>query len=169
MMNEELKACPYCGNEAVLREDGKCAICNGTDKYCPGAMYFPVEKWNNRPIEDQLRKQVERAEEVILSARQSLQSIYSVAVEGKLENERHGHIVDIARCALKEINQVELPEDRASLDADLLDEIKEMRELLKLALARGIHQYENEHWESYRDFIRAVEKAISVVRSDSPQ
>jgi ribosomal protein L37AE/L43A len=165
-MSEELKACPFCGNEAVLREDEKCVICNGPDEYCPGAMYFPVGKWNNRPIEDQLRKQVEQAEEVILSARQSLQAVYSVAVTGKLEDEQHGHIVDIARCALKEINQVEPPEDRASLDADLLEEIKELRELLKLALARGIHQDENEHWESYRDFIRAVEKAISIVKSD---
>ena len=69
-MNEDLKACPFCGCENVTLifwdddDDGDCTVdchgvkcCNAFDYW--GSQTDVIAKWNTRPIEDALRAEIE--------------------------------------------------------------------------------------------------------------
>jgi hypothetical protein len=58
-MSEELKACPFCGEEAILTKSGHgylvyCSNCDGWEPEENRA----IKSWNTRPLEDALRKQL---------------------------------------------------------------------------------------------------------------
>lgn len=57
-MSEKLKPCPFCGKMPEVEPNGDCYC----DYYiCPMApdSYMPKD-WNTRPIEDELRAEIER-------------------------------------------------------------------------------------------------------------
>ena len=60
-MSEELKACPFCGCEEVSRSEimPNMVLCSNIDCYFY-AVYTPVMIWQSRPIEDELRAELEK-------------------------------------------------------------------------------------------------------------
>jgi|SRR3972149_6998431 len=70
----ELKLCPICGSEAVYTTEYgytknglvETDWCSCDDIRCmPEGVVFDVKRWNTRPIEDDLRKQLEIAVKAI--------------------------------------------------------------------------------------------------------
>ena len=58
----ELKSCPFCGNEPVV--EGNLVACNNLncptyDNYWTDPMIFTCDQWNTRPIEDALQAENE--------------------------------------------------------------------------------------------------------------
>ena len=58
----ELKSCPFCGNEPVV--EGNLVACNNLncptyDNYWTDPMIFTCDQWNTRPIEDTLQAENE--------------------------------------------------------------------------------------------------------------
>lgn len=66
-MSEELKACPFCGSDAITTWYGKRAVIWCSNETCPMMNVdtgdLPIDEakthWNTRPLEDALRKQLE--------------------------------------------------------------------------------------------------------------
>ena len=61
-MSEELRPCPFCGNEPVV--EGNLVACNNLncptyDNYWTDPMIFTCDQWNTRPIEDTLQAENE--------------------------------------------------------------------------------------------------------------
>ena len=83
-MTEEikLKPCPFCGSEAVMlgEDDGMyqviCPECNGTIDDFYNEKEVAAEKWNSRPIEDDLNEQIGRFKK------------YAAALEKEVKNLR---------------------------------------------------------------------------------
>lgn len=70
----ELKLCPICGSEAVYTTEYgytknglvETDWCSCDDIRCmPEGVVFDVKRWNTRPIEDDLRKQLEIARKAL--------------------------------------------------------------------------------------------------------
>lgn len=60
----ELKACPFCGGEAVCGQNNINATCK--NKEClMFPSWYPIEKWNTRPIESALQSRIAELEERI--------------------------------------------------------------------------------------------------------
>jgi Lar family restriction alleviation protein len=68
-VSEELKPCPFCGCNAVLHKtgdtgDGYFVKCWGCDAETEGMLYGcdndAIKQWNTRPIEDQLRAELDQ-------------------------------------------------------------------------------------------------------------
>jgi hypothetical protein len=85
-MSDELRPCPFCGSEAIYcNKDGYSissprgkpffidyATCD--DIECMGeSIAFKVDKWNTRPIEDALRKQLDAVNHVLVACMMFLQ------------------------------------------------------------------------------------------------
>jgi murein DD-endopeptidase MepM/ murein hydrolase activator NlpD len=75
-MSEELKACPFCGRDAIRDLNPNMIFCpdgfNGDereDKHCWNDAILTEEDWQHRPIEDALRKQLEIAVEALKDIR----------------------------------------------------------------------------------------------------
>ena len=61
----ELKSCPFCGNEPVV--EGNLVACNNLncptyDNYWTDPMIFTCDQWNTRPIEDALQSRIAELE-----------------------------------------------------------------------------------------------------------
>ena len=61
----ELKSCPFCGNEPVV--EGNLVACNNLncptyDNYWTDPMIFTCDQWNTRPIEDALTARIAELE-----------------------------------------------------------------------------------------------------------
>lgn len=67
----KLKSCPFCGGEAVMigEDDGMyqviCPNCNGTIDDFYNEKEVAAEKWNTRPIEDDLREENRKLREAL--------------------------------------------------------------------------------------------------------
>jgi Lar family restriction alleviation protein len=70
-MNEILKPCPFCGGDAqydeLLREDimiywVECSECTDTNIDVSSTKEIAAEKWNTRPIEDELNARIAELE-----------------------------------------------------------------------------------------------------------
>ena len=64
-MSEELRPCPFCGNEPVV--EGNLVACNNLncpthDNYWTDPMIFTCDQWNSRPIEDALNARIAELE-----------------------------------------------------------------------------------------------------------
>ena len=64
-MSEELRPCPFCGNEPVV--EGNLVACNNLncptyDNYWTDPMIFTCDQWNTRPIEDALQSRIAELE-----------------------------------------------------------------------------------------------------------
>ena len=64
----ELKSCPFCGNEPVV--EGNLVACNNLncpthDNYWTDPMIFTCDQWNTRPIEDGLRARIAELESLV--------------------------------------------------------------------------------------------------------
>lgn len=60
-MSEELKPCPFCGGNVNLAINGIIKhTCHGY-----GDAWCNTDKWNTRPIEDGLRAELARCDEII--------------------------------------------------------------------------------------------------------
>ena len=62
-MSEELRPCPFCGEEPV--QSGNFVACGNEncptcDNYWTDPQILTIEQWNTRPIEDELRAEIER-------------------------------------------------------------------------------------------------------------
>lgn len=60
---DDAKRCPFCGKEPHIFSK----LCNCENSEC--AIYeitFTIEQWNKRPIEDELRKQLDDAGEYLM-------------------------------------------------------------------------------------------------------
>lgn len=54
-MNDELKPCPFCGQPAVLDEDGQ-VTCNNEDCIM-WPRFYSLQQWQTRPVEDAFRSE----------------------------------------------------------------------------------------------------------------
>ena len=77
-MSEILKPCPFCGGEPHECLDNHFDCLN---RGCPmaGARAIPLEDWNTRPIEDDLRNRIAELEEYIGQLIEASKKIYSWA------------------------------------------------------------------------------------------
>jgi hypothetical protein len=98
-MNDELKACPFCGSDAMTSDDGDYVWCNGHRNSCPGYVGSRVEKWNRRPLEDALTAERDALETKLEIAVEALKKIDSPTYQGP-------HPMQIARDALAAIEKV---------------------------------------------------------------
>ena len=67
-MSEELKPCPFCGNEASIKDVVVYPNCEkapayvGCKNHCAGGSGYDLQdtinRWNNRPLEDALRARI---------------------------------------------------------------------------------------------------------------
>lgn len=50
-MSEELKACPFCGAEAILNESDRSVDCTGctASTYAQDHIKYAIDQWNTRP------------------------------------------------------------------------------------------------------------------------
>jgi hypothetical protein len=70
IMSEEIKNCPFCGAEAetnmILFDSKELISCSNRKCYAHYTGFTTTRKaWNNRPIEDSLRQEVERLREAL--------------------------------------------------------------------------------------------------------
>lgn len=64
-MSDEIKACPFCGKQAVIwfknTPSGDMVACNNSGcAFCQEPIR--IDRWNTRPIEDELREQLAKYE-----------------------------------------------------------------------------------------------------------
>ena len=73
---DELKKCPFCGNDAVLLANGE-TRCTKTG--CPVASWgrsIPVEIWNTRPLEDTLQDKIDNMKQKIEKLTENLDNAH---------------------------------------------------------------------------------------------
>lgn len=73
---DELKKCPFCGNDAVLLANGE-TRCTKTG--CPVASWgrsIPVEIWNIRPLEDALQDKIDDMKQKIEKLTENLDNAH---------------------------------------------------------------------------------------------
>ena len=97
-MTENLKRCPFCGNEAEIigYDDGmyQC-VCRNCESVQGGFYDFPEEAayaWNSRPIENELVEKICKLEAENARLREALQMIAT-------EKDNHGQWLSVEQAA----------------------------------------------------------------------
>lgn len=66
---EQLKRCPFCGNDKVVLDDGS-IICKWCGSFKSKA--FLVKSWNHRPLEESLQAKIDDLERILQKERGNL-------------------------------------------------------------------------------------------------
>ena len=99
-MNNILKSCPFCGNEAEFNSDefGEGVCCKSCGATLHNGVYgeegrkLASADWNARPIEDELRGKIEKLEAENTRLREALQMIAT-------EKDNHGQWLSVEQAA----------------------------------------------------------------------
>ena len=69
----ELKPCPFCGSVPDIEPIEDCEYINCSNLVCIDGIYcLTTKQWNTRPIEDELRAEIARRDEIIARLKEAL-------------------------------------------------------------------------------------------------
>lgn len=98
---DELKACPFCGNEPQeITTNGKpLVVC-----WCRGCVNDP-KNWNTRPIEDALNKRIAELKELLDTESQLSNQFYLLLVDNPKSKKLADDLIEALRINGKEVQE----------------------------------------------------------------
>jgi len=100
----ELKPCPFCGNKPLNHQDGMYECRNLSCPIYGKEIYATI--WNHRPIEDDLKKQLEEAKELSIEM-ETIRLYTEFRQQLEIANEKINRAVKELNVALYTLNQDE--------------------------------------------------------------